>query len=104
MKRHILRKLAKGLGAASKSSAAPTKLLQEMTDGLAGFAGPVIILLAERDRTAQMFASMWDGEDERIRRCEKADHSYSEPKSFAWLTERVTGFLSAADGQRYSRK
>jgi hypothetical protein len=60
-----------------------------MASGLARFSGPVSILIAGRDRTAQTFLGCWDGKDERIARCEGATHSFVEAEARAWLVGQV---------------
>jgi hypothetical protein len=64
-----------------------------MADGLTSFTGPVGILLAERDRTAQAFLGAWDGHDSRIERCPAASHAFVEPEAREWLFERITAAL-----------
>mgnify|MGYP000234519417 CR=1 FL=1 len=49
--------------------APPSSLATELHAGLAGFGGPVRILLAERDRTAQVFLARWGRDDPRLRHC-----------------------------------
>ncbi|WP_370516120.1 hypothetical protein [Novosphingobium sp. Gsoil 351] len=56
-----LRKLATGLRQAA-ATAPKSALAEQMREGLAQFGGPVDILLAERDRTAQLFTAAW-GDD-----------------------------------------
>ena len=72
---------------ALKPSPVPTSLSGEVAAGLKGFNGPVIILLAGRDRTAQVFEAGWDNLDPRIRRCAGASHSYVEAQD--WLLAQV---------------
>ncbi len=86
-------KLLRGLLMALKPSPAPTSLAQEMKSGLEAFHGPVQLLLASRDRTAQIFASVWDANDPRIMRCQDAGHSYVEPDARDWLYERLLAAL-----------
>ncbi|GMM94487.1 hydrolase 1, exosortase A system-associated [Qipengyuania sp. MTN3-11] len=83
------RKLLRGIARAVGPKAQPTSLAAEMQTALASFAGPVRILLAERDRTAQVFAESWDRLDNRIARCPGAGHAYVEPEARAWLRERL---------------
>src|SRR5690606_34930472 len=80
-----LRKLAGGVARALRPAPPPTSLAQEMTAGLAAFAGPVRILLAERDRTAQAFLAAWDGSDPRLAHCPGASHAFAEPEARDWL-------------------
>ena len=87
-----LRKLAGGLRAASGPTPAPTGLAEAMQTGLAQFPGPVAILLADRDRTAQMFAEIWDKNDPRIQWCKDASHSFVESQD--WLLEKVLATLA----------
>ena len=47
------------------------------------------ILLAEGDRTAQVFAERWDASDKRINRCPGADHAYSSADAREWLRNRI---------------
>ena len=84
-----LRKLAKGMARAARPKSAPSELADRMRQGLANFRGPVRFLLAENDRTAQVFAERWDSGDSRILRCPGADHAYSDPASQAWLRQRL---------------
>ncbi len=84
-----LKKLARGLRQASKKQSDASSLAREMREGLARFAGPVRILLADADRTAQIFGERWDAEDTRIRHCEGADHAYSSPQASQWLQAQL---------------
>ena len=88
-----LGKLAKGLMQAGKRKAAPTTLAAEMAAGLAAFGGPVRILLAGADRTAQVFASSWDAADNRVIRCEGAGHAWAEPGSREFLDRHLLEML-----------
>lgn len=87
------RKLLGSLVAAFRPAPRPSSLAQEMATGLRTFAGPVAILIAERDRTAQAFLVGWDASDPRLRRCAQASHSYVEPEAFGWLEEQVLAVL-----------
>lgn len=53
-----LRKAASGLLRVARPEPLPA-LARTLADGLRGFAGPVLILLSERDATAQAFAALW---------------------------------------------
>jgi len=72
-----------------RAPVAPDGLVQRMTAGLARFSGPVAILIAGRDRTAQTFLGCWDGKDARITRCESATHSFVEADAREWLVGQV---------------
>lgn len=80
-----LSKLRKGLRHALRGAPTRSNLAQDMESGLAGFAGPVVILLSSEDRTAQLFEATWPPSDPRLRRCRGADHAYSAPPHRAWL-------------------
>lgn len=88
-------KLVRSLIAALRPPAAPTSLAQDMAAGIAGFTGPISILIAERDRTAVAFLGTWDKADKRIRRCAEASHSYVEPGASEWLQAQVLEVLRA---------
>jgi exosortase A-associated hydrolase 1 len=86
-------KLASSLAQAAKPDAPQSGLARQMADGLAQFAGPVTILLAENDRTAQTFLANWDRNDARLRRCPEASHSFVEPPARIWLQGQILGAL-----------
>lgn len=88
-----LRKLASGLKRAATPPAPPSSLAHEMKSGLAAFSGPVEILVAERDRTAQAFLSVWNKQDPRISSCPGASHAFVEPHAREWLLERLVDAL-----------
>lgn len=90
-----LRKLLRGMLGAMKPKPAPTSLAQDIAVGLDGFDGPVKILLAAKDRTAQVFEAAWDASDQRIARCENAGHSYAEPHAREWLYQQLLAALKA---------
>lgn len=87
-----LRKLMRGIGKAAGPKAPQSTLAADMRAGLEPFEGPVRILLAEADRTAQVFAEDW-GEDSRIACCPGAGHAYVEPHARQWLREQVLAAL-----------
>lgn len=84
-----LGKLFKGLRSAASSAPAPCGLVDEMKTGLAAFNGPVSILLASGDRTAQMFAEVWDAADTRVQRIDSGSHSFSDDNAREWLHARL---------------
>ena len=88
------RMLLRGIARAAGPKAAPSTLARDMRSGLSGFEGPVRILLAEADRTAQVFIENWDDTDARIARCPRAGHAYVEPHARAWLEERLLESLA----------
>lgn len=90
-----LRKLAGGMIRAMRPPPPPSSLAQEMREGLAGFTGPVTILLATADRTAQVFEAAWDRSDPSLRRCEGAGHAYVEPEHRDWLEAQILANLRA---------
>ena len=83
-----LGKLVRGL---RQASAAPPKsaLATQMAEGLAGWAGPAMILLASGDRTAQMFDAAWPATDPRVQRHDSAGHSFAGEAAQAWLFDRL---------------
>lgn len=89
-----LGKLARGLRSAAAPASPASGLVQEMKSGLNGFDGPVSILLASRDRTAQMFSETWDKADPRIQRIDSASHSFSDEAAREWLHARLVEALT----------
>jgi exosortase A-associated hydrolase 1 len=87
-----LRKLAGGLRQAA-ASAPRSALADDMRAGLARFDSPATILLATRDRTAQLFAAAW-GDDPRIARLDSASHSFADEVAREWLLKRVLQVLA----------
>lgn len=87
-------KLLKGIGQAVRPAPAPSTLAQEIAAGLAAFRGPATILLAERDRTAQIFATSWNSTDPRLRHCPGASHAFAEAPARDWLAERLLDMLT----------
>lgn len=87
-----LGKPAKGIARAA--TPAPTRLAEEIAEGLGGFCGAVHILLAERDRTAQAFLANWLRSDPRLTHCPGASHAFVEPDARRWLSERMIGALA----------
>lgn len=90
-----LGKLARGIAKAALPKAAPGSLAQEIGTGLEAFGGPVRILLADADRTAQTFASVWDPADQRVAYCKGATHAYVEPDAREWLYQQLLAALRA---------
>ena len=78
---------------AVKPAPPPSTLAQDMAAGLAEFAGPATILIAENDRTGQVFLSHWDKADPRLRQCPKAGHSFVEPQARIWLQGQILAAL-----------
>lgn len=89
-------KLFKGLKQASKAEApAPTGLAERMAAGIAGSQGTVKFVLAQSDRTAQVFDSSWPKGDSRVSRCEGASHAWVEPHARIWLEQQILAVLRA---------
>ena len=88
-----LRKLAGGLIRAARPAPAASDLAGRMRKGLETFDGPVSILLASADRTAQVFDGIWDKDDVRVARCEGASHAFVEPHAREWLDARIVDML-----------
>lgn len=77
----------------------PSPLAQDFAAGLAGFAGEVTILIAGRDRTAQVFLAGWGRADPRLRRCPDASHSFVEREAQDWLAREVLAALATLDAK-----
>ncbi len=90
-----LSKLARGVIHALRPPPPPSSLAGNMHAGLTAFGGPVRILIATADRTAQVFETAWDRNDPRIRRCEGAGHAYVEPAHRDWLEAQLLAMLRA---------
>ena len=88
-----VRQLAGSLSAAVQPAPPPGTLAQDMAAGLAQFSGPVTLLIAEHDRTGQVFLSHWNAADPRLRICPKAGHSFVEPPARIWLLGQLLGAL-----------
>lgn len=88
-------KLAGSLAAAVMPAPPPSSLAQQMAEGLAAFAGPATILIAQNDRTAQAFLANWDKADPRLRQCPGAGHSFAEPQARIWLQGQLLAALRA---------
>ena len=74
----------------------PSDLVAAMRDGLDRFTGRAKILLAERDRTAQLFLAAWGPNDPRIERLASSSHSFADEAAREWLFERVLAILQVA--------
>ena len=85
--------MAGSLANAAKSAPPQTALARAMAEGIADFAGSVALLVAENDRTAQVFLSNWQDNDPRIRICPDAGHSFIEPQARIWLQGQLLGAL-----------
>lgn len=93
-----LAKLARGLRAMLARTPPPGGLVEDMRQGLAGFSGPVRLLLAGRDRTAQAFLAAWGNEDPRLLLRAGADHAFSGPLDRSWLLEQILACLRQQAG------
>jgi exosortase A-associated hydrolase 1 len=89
-----IRKLAGGVTRLLRPAPPPTTLARELQAGLQSFAGPVRLLLAERDRTAQAFLAAWDKDDPRISRCAGASHAFVEQEAREWLFGQIVTALA----------
>lgn len=99
-----LSKLARGMTAALRPATPPTApdgLAARMTASLADSAVPTTILVAEGDRTAQLFLEHWAGEAFRplhgrvpLHRYASPSHSYADAAAWDWLTGEVSAALS----------
>lgn len=85
--------MAASLAEAARTDAPPSSLARQMAAGLGDFGGPVTILLAQNDRTAQAFLANWDKGDARLRQCPDASHSFVEPQARIWLQGQILAAL-----------
>ena len=85
--------LAGSLVQAVKPPPPQTALVRSMTEGITDFHGTLTLLVAENDRTAQVFLSQWQDNDPRIRICPDAGHSFIEPQARLWLQGQLLGAL-----------
>ena len=81
-------KLARGLRQAA-APAPKSSMVDQMAASLTRFTGPVTILLATGDRTAQMFEAVWPKDDPRIQRHASNGHSFAGEEAQIWLLERL---------------
>lgn len=85
--------MARDLGGAAKGHRA-SSLALEMHRALSGFKGPVAILLAEGDRTAQLFEATWPRKDDRVARHASAGHAFDSDAAREWLVARLKDALA----------
>jgi exosortase A-associated hydrolase 1 len=98
-----LRKLAGGIVAALKPAAPPSSLAQQMQAGLSAFAGPVHVLLAANDRTAQAYMATCPDRQATWQLCEGAGHAFAESHANNWLFSRLYSILEEQAGQLHMR-
>jgi exosortase A-associated hydrolase 1 len=89
-----LRKLAKGLRSAATVATPASPLVETMRARCNAAAVPVQILLASRDRTAQMFTEAWPRGDTRVATIDSGSHSFSDETAREWLFERLLAALA----------
>ncbi|NML93703.1 hydrolase 1, exosortase A system-associated [Novosphingobium olei] len=85
--------MARDVGGAARAPRA-SALVREMDEALSRFAGPVSILLAEGDRTAQLFEAAWPRTDQRIARHASAGHAFDSEPARDWLIARLREALA----------
>lgn len=85
--------MAASLVEAAGPDGPPGQLAQALAEAIKPFTGSATILLAEHDRTAQAFRSVWDKADPRLRICPGAGHSFVEPQAWIWLQGQILGAL-----------
>ncbi|WP_371431465.1 hydrolase 1, exosortase A system-associated [Novosphingobium sp.] len=88
-----LAKLFRGLRSAAAPAAAPSSLVDALRAGADAFAGPLTILIASGDRTAQLFEAAWPKDDARVQRIASASHSFSDDAAREWLFARLLDVL-----------
>lgn len=93
-----IKKLGKGLKTAASSSSEFSVLAARMGSGLSGFAGDIHLLIAKRDRTAQIFAEKLETPAlaalRTSPRChvhtyDSASHSYAGEADKEWLYTQI---------------
>lgn len=89
-----LRKLAGGLRTAASTAPPRSPLVATMQARCDAFAGPLRILVASRDRTAQMFVEAWPKADARVHTIDSASHSFSDDRARDWLAAQLLEALS----------
>ncbi len=94
-----LRKLAGGIRAAMQPAAPPSSLAQDMTAGITNFAGPVQVLLAANDRTAQAYMAACPQQEAAWHICQGAGHAFAEDHANEWLFNRLYAILEEQAGQ-----
>jgi exosortase A-associated hydrolase 1 len=94
-------KLARGVGRMLPLKSAKGSLAKRTAAGLARFAGPITVLLSERDNTAITFADAWRGpgfaavrERATVERLHSASHSFAGAEDQLWLREKVLAALA----------
>lgn len=85
--------LGRGLKSIVSKTPQASILAGELTRCLDACGKPSVILLAEKDRTAQAFAANCDPRQHEIRSCAGASHAYVEPHASAWLEAQVLEIL-----------
>lgn len=85
-------------GAAARAVPEAAGLAGELRAGLEAFQGPVAILLAGRDRTAQVFLARWNRGDPRVMQFAEADHSFSGRAAQDWLADQIVAALTRQSG------
>ena len=101
-----LRKAVRGLLRVAQPEPIP-QLARAMADGLSRFDGSVLVLLAERDATAQAFAALWKAAPFRLLRDRSnidlatiagATHTFARSTEATEMTDRCLGWLERANG------
>ena len=101
-----LRKAVRGLLRVVRPEPIP-KLARQLADGLLRFDKPMLILLAERDATAQAFAALWKGAPFRPLRSRRdielaaiadATHTFARASEAAEMADRCLEWLERTTG------
>ncbi len=88
-----LRKLAGGLRSAATVAVPKSPLVETMLARCNAVVVPLQILLANRDRTAQMFVEAWPKGDDRVFTIDSGSHSFSDDAAREWLFDRLLAAL-----------
>lgn len=91
-----IKKLAAGLLKAARPAPPASSLARKMEQAILAHAGPLHVLLAENDRTAQAFMAACPATAPKWRKCEASGHSFAEAHAREWLYVQL---LAALDEQ-----
>lgn len=90
-----LTNLVQSLVKATRPAPPPAPLVKQLEQGLEAYQGPVRLLIATEDYTAQAFMGVWNTKDQRLASCKGATHCFVEPHAKVWLVEQIVDALKA---------
>lgn len=98
-----LRKLFAGLRAASRTTpdTPPSRLVAQLANALTNGTAPILIIVAEQDRTAQKFLEQWRGpafaavrDRIPVARWAGGSHSFADTESWQWFSQHIRNALA----------